>query len=528
MTSYERLAFERPRRTHAKGPGRRSRCPNPNPTTAIWGQQCGGIHYSYRSWEWKGHASGRVERTESVRSLLPGVEPAEDANDGLGVADLAGFDGCEGLGGGADLDFDVLVFVCVEGGILEVRADEEVDVLSGIAGRDVEAAERFDLAGEAVYLFLEFAGYSRDGLFVGLQSACGQFKEAPAGGVTVLGHKQQVAVGVDGDHADGPGVAEDFALCDDASVHLNGVEGHIEKAAVVDGLGGEQARVGHGGIVDCRIVDCRLTVKCSRSNFNEMVLRPCRGGNEVDWIVERTRHAPNGTVASLVPAGYEAYTQVLHAIHPDPGVPALSATDFGGSVSESRGKADEILASLGAGLPEGVIRSRARSGGSIGHREGTRVRWSDLARHLGGQLSVPASFERDLWDLLDGDWPDQLDGPTEGSLTVDEAQSLVAVLDPFSQGEVTFWYTWANTENYDGRCDVGRVSDLLEFFASDEVFASPEYWWPDDRSWAAHTNIDLAYTLVAGSSSLFNELLRHPALECIELAEDSRLWPAWK
>jgi len=259
--------------------------------------------------------------------------------------------------------------------------------------------------------------------------------------------------------------------------------------------------------------------------LNVVTLTKCNDANALDWIIHATQFpVTDGTVARLVPAGFDSYAQILHAINLEPGVRTLRNVKFVGAVSEAAGRVNAALAELGARLPSGVVSVRSRSGGSILRRRGKRVLWSELAQFLGDELDVPASFERNLWDKVDGDWPDELDGPAEGSLTLAEGESLAAVLAPFTAGTVTYWYTWANTPNYEGACYRGSLKDLARLFRSEGFTASPEYWWPDDRSWVVHTDIDSMYTLVAGPAGVFEALTEANGLESMELRSDTVLW----
>lgn len=47
----------------------------------------------------------------------------------------------------------------------------------------------------------------------------------------------------------------------------------------------------------------------------------------------------------------------------------------------------------------------------------------------------------------------------------------------------------------------------------------PSYWWPDDRAWLVHTNIDCP-TSIAGSLDLIDRLLDDDALEVVEAQLD--------
>lgn len=48
----------------------------------------------------------------------------------------------------------------------------------------------------------------------------------------------------------------------------------------------------------------------------------------------------------------------------------------------------------------------------------------------------------------------------------------------------------------------------------------PSYWWPEDRAWLVHTNVDCPTTYVAGPTHLLNELLADELLEAAEARLD--------
>ena len=48
-------------------------------------------------------------------------------------------------------------------------------------------------------------------------------------------------------------------------------------------------------------------------------------------------------------------------------------------------------------------------------------------------------------------------------------------------------------------------------------FQAPNLWWPDDRTWFVHTEIDATSTYVGGSRALIDHILRDRALETFEV-----------
>jgi hypothetical protein len=61
----------------------------------------------------------------------------------------------------------------------------------------------------------------------------------------------------------------------------------------------------------------------------------------------------------------------------------------------------------------------------------------------------------------------------------------------------------------------GHVSAAERFRFGEHWFQSPNVWWPDDRAWLVHTEIDYHSTYVGGSRGLVEELTRlRPRMSC--------------
>ena len=50
----------------------------------------------------------------------------------------------------------------------------------------------------------------------------------------------------------------------------------------------------------------------------------------------------------------------------------------------------------------------------------------------------------------------------------------------------------------------------------------PQWWWPDDRAWFVGTEIDDAWTYVAGDESLINEVLASQQWESVSVEPTDR------
>jgi hypothetical protein len=67
----------------------------------------------------------------------------------------------------------------------------------------------------------------------------------------------------------------------------------------------------------------------------------------------------------------------------------------------------------------------------------------------------------------------------------------------------------------------GPVDDAARFHLGHR-FQSPALWWPDDRAWFVHTEIDGTSTYVGGSRSMIDGLVGEQILESFEVDTDDR------
>jgi hypothetical protein len=256
-------------------------------------------------------------------------------------------------------------------------------------------------------------------------------------------------------------------------------------------------------------------------------LEPLQDLDPADWVETALKDWPAGPfrVRDLVPPVFDAYARILHRPH------------------------------------------RPSDG-----REPTGT-WRELATELGRPLSLTTSWkdlERISPDgtLLD-DW-----SVMDGSLSKPEAATLAASLTKHTAHPDSCWFAiwsgfgfltsggavllrapetlrerWANRairraeRKADRRAERalatlptfpllgqsgrsyfllgGGVSDASRF-TFDGWFQSPTLWWPDDRAWFVHTEIDSMSTYVGGSRRLVDELVGQQILESFEAAAADR------
>jgi hypothetical protein len=66
----------------------------------------------------------------------------------------------------------------------------------------------------------------------------------------------------------------------------------------------------------------------------------------------------------------------------------------------------------------------------------------------------------------------------------------------------------------------GRVTDASRFVIGG-WFHSPALWWPYDRAWFVHTEIEASSTYLGGLRSMVDRLVGEQVLECFEVREDA-------
>lgn len=232
---------------------------------------------------------------------------------------------------------------------------------------------------------------------------------------------------------------------------------------------------------------------------------------EADWIAERLAPFDSGTVTSVVPEGLEAYARLLHPVHQG----------------------------------ENLIRWAQVAEWSqtpLSHD----VQFHDiaLARH---SPTVPAP-----WDSP---------GPAQGTLHASDAVRLVSILREHTTTPRQCWfalwegYGWDTATRFEladeprparqvespidpvpsevrhgPRVELpersylfysGPIEAALSFIEEHEQ--TPNLWWPADRSWCVASEIDLAWTYVAGTESLRDQMLADHALEALQVKPQDRM-----
>jgi hypothetical protein len=197
------------------------------------------------------------------------------------------------------------------------------------------------------------------------------------------------------------------------------------------------------------------------------------------WLAEAFARRSLDTVASLVPARFEAVARVFH--------PAV------------RYVGDEDV--------EVPWASVAAANGTVVH---PLMQWGSVT----GSMEY---FENDDQDPL---WHG---APARGHLPVPVAERLTEVLAPHTTTPDVCWFG-VRREFWliNGSIELATVN-----FAAEPFEQSANLWWPADRAWLVATDIDLVSTYVGGTAGCIAELLARPDLEAVPAEPKQRVtWDA--
>jgi hypothetical protein len=218
-----------------------------------------------------------------------------------------------------------------------------------------------------------------------------------------------------------------------------------------------------------------------------------------DWIAGELFRPGAGTPASLIPHAYETVVRILH--------PAIRT-----------------------------------SRSSAAHRPCT---WSEIATSTGSELTWRSTFEEVVHpsERFGPRWGGER--PPEGNLGAVETAALAAILAEQTATEGRCWFCiWtgysfvkAASVPIETRVRVrprngefpsayrdyllyrGRTH-LAAAFWFGEDHQSPNIWWPDDRSWVVHSEIDESSTYVGCTRLCGEEILASRHLEALIVSLD--------
>jgi len=263
---------------------------------------------------------------------------------------------------------------------------------------------------------------------------------------------------------------------------------------------------------------------------------PIVGLDAASWLVAAVPEF-GGTVKQLMPAGYETYVRVFH--RPDQGQPdGESATSWA-----------EVARRHGTELhPE--AQWTALTGGRQGspHHTGPEAPTDEpntgsldpmqlerLSVLLAAHTTTPEQCHYALWEGT-GKSPRSWDRAPRFRLP-GRTHWLFAPVDVAEIPECSVELEVSGYEERARATDgirrlvvLGRPKrrqgshDWVVRRQREHGFVqSPSWWWPEDRAWVVHSEVDYDSTLIGGTRALANALVSDPGLECLEVTPTTSL-----
>lgn len=237
-------------------------------------------------------------------------------------------------------------------------------------------------------------------------------------------------------------------------------------------------------------------------------LTPAVGREHARWVVDAMTGREG--VDLVVPEGFETYVRVHHRIH------------------NGERWADFAPEYLTRGLTMYEYReSKLEFIDGDGNLDADDV--DALVPLLASATGAPDRCHYALWDGWG--WVHR------GSITAwapgqdsDGAASVEQALDGAMRPVWTFaaacpvepWWGGRDMILFDGPVDaVGTIGHAMPFQTAIER-QCPQWWWPDDRAWFVGSEIDHAWTYVAGPRSLVDQILASPQWESVAIEPTDR------
>jgi hypothetical protein len=249
-------------------------------------------------------------------------------------------------------------------------------------------------------------------------------------------------------------------------------------------------------------------------------LDPVEDLSPAKWVREALKEWPSGPfrVRDLVPPVFEAYARILHRPH--------RPTD----VHEPTGSWAERALQRGRQLgPETTREDLGLSTSdpwSVEEGSLSEAEVSSLTRLLSAQGSESQTCWFALWSGSGFLHPGSSYFLAGGSPVQRVQAAAMRLKEGFAAWRATAAFERVPTFDLLGRS--GRSYLLFEGVLADAIrlhhevrFQSPNLWWPDDRAWLLHTEIDAVSTYLGGSRALVDRLVGEQVLESFEVEADS-------
>lgn len=216
-------------------------------------------------------------------------------------------------------------------------------------------------------------------------------------------------------------------------------------------------------------------------------------------------------VGSFMPGGFDAYARILHPARVgDRDVPWAEIARWSGRELRADFDSKDLMVRADGTHWESLDRHQ-------GPAEGTSGLDPDRQRRFGAILGGATGMPERIWALFD---------VIQYRLPSDERGYTRSPGRRRRSARAAEQRQLQRMRELDQRCGVELAGHrfILHRGRLDEGGNGPglypSYWWPDDRAWVVHTNIDCPTTYIAGSADLVERLLAEESLEAVEARLD--------
>jgi hypothetical protein len=243
-----------------------------------------------------------------------------------------------------------------------------------------------------------------------------------------------------------------------------------------------------------------------------------------NWVREALRDWPRGRpfmVSDLVPPVFEAYARVLHRTRrPADGLqPTGTWAERATALGRDLGPETTWWRLMGTAPYEGAT----EQGPDEGRLSESEV--ATLASFLGAHTADPSACWFALWSGFGFLGADGVLYRRRGGVLAELGVWVRGAVRDRQQRRASRRLATFDLLGQSGRSYLlfrGSVIDAQWFrFGESGWFQSPTLWWPDDRGWFVHTEIDATSTYVGGSRTLIDRLVAEQLLESFEVEADT-------
>jgi hypothetical protein len=238
----------------------------------------------------------------------------------------------------------------------------------------------------------------------------------------------------------------------------------------------------------------------------ETTTEPLDDTAAADWLVSAIPDF-QGRVVDLVTETFPAYARVFH--RPDQGLPSSDRPSTWAAIAEDRGTVFHPAAQFtDLGREAHQPDTERIPGPLLGTLDGFTL--PHLLHHLKEHTTTPEVCWSALWVGF-GNSPERWRAKPAFRLPGRQYWLFSGPLE--NVVELSFEFESA------GLSDEWRRAIRERGFVH-----SPTIWWPQDRSWLVHSEIDYDTTIVGGTPSLIQALVADPEIESLQVDGDVSLY----